>query len=211
MLAKHLDLPINNISVDLFGGAHLKPEYEAINPFKKVPVIIDHDNNDFVLWESRAILAYLVDKYAPDHELYPKDPTKRANIDKWLYFDNGSLFPALLSFLKPVIFEGKPFDQDLEKAVLKCLTEMNAVMKKDGYNYLAGNHLTLADLSLIASVSHVCSIRNMDMKDFPEIKKWWEMLKEELSYYKQINEEPLAFVKKIVEEKQAAYLAGEQK
>ena len=55
-----------------------------INPAHLIPTIVD---DGFVLWESRAIMQYLCNKYAPDNTLYPKDPQKRAIVDRWLNFD----------------------------------------------------------------------------------------------------------------------------
>src|SRR5690349_22538264 len=90
--------------VDLFTGAHYKPEYEAINPSKQVPVL---DDGDFRLTESSAILKYLADK--ADSPAYPKDLQKRARVNErmdWLNtgfyrdFAYGMLYPQIFPFMR---------------------------------------------------------------------------------------------------------------
>ena len=60
-----------------------------MNVAGQVPAI---DDDGFKLGESRAIIQYFCNKYAPDSELYPKDSKKRAQVDRMLYFDSGTLY-----------------------------------------------------------------------------------------------------------------------
>jgi glutathione S-transferase len=53
-VARHLDVDFELCPVDLLNGAHLRPEFAALNPNKKMPVLED---DGFVLWE-RAWLNY---------------------------------------------------------------------------------------------------------------------------------------------------------
>ena len=47
---------------------------------------------------SRAILGYLVNKYGKDDRIYPKDPQKRALVDRMLYFDIGTLYKSMVDY-----------------------------------------------------------------------------------------------------------------
>lgn len=63
-----------------------------MNPQHTVPTM---DDDGFIIWDSHAIGAYLVEKYGNDESLYPKDLQKRAVVDQRMHFDSGVLFPRL--------------------------------------------------------------------------------------------------------------------
>ncbi len=56
------------------------------------------------LWESRAIITYLCNQYAPNSPLYPNDVQERALVDKWLQFDLGALYKSILDFTVRKVF-----------------------------------------------------------------------------------------------------------
>ena len=49
---------------------------------------VDHDNDDFPIFESGAIMMYLADKAG---QLYPEDWNKRSEVNQWLFFMNGEM------------------------------------------------------------------------------------------------------------------------
>lgn len=107
LLARYLQLDIDLKHVDLGAGEQHSDEFLKLNPLHKVPVLVD---GDFALYESRAILGYLVNSKKPESDLYPSEPKAKAIIDQRLYFDATvliarladlvvSLFPVLATFL----------------------------------------------------------------------------------------------------------------
>lgn len=80
---QELGVPFEAIPVNLSQGEHKRAEFLKLNPYGRVPVLID---GDLVLSESVAICLYLADKYA-DRGLVPMPgTTQRAAHDQWLLF-----------------------------------------------------------------------------------------------------------------------------
>ncbi|GBM57215.1 Glutathione S-transferase 1, isoform C [Araneus ventricosus] len=157
----------------------------SMNPQHCVPTI---DDNGFYLWESRAILAYLANKYAPDSPVYPKDPKERAIVDRLLYFDIGTLYKAEGDYLYPQFFKGQPADPEKAEAFKKALDLLEGFLSKTAY--VAGDQITLADFPILGSVTFA-EAADYSYADYPKITAWMEKLKSEIPSYKEINEGPL--------------------
>jgi len=186
MCIKALDLDVDLIKLDMYQKyEHKKPWFVKMNPQHTVPTIND---NEYVLWESRAILCYLVNKYGSDSpekcQLYPTDPEMRANVDRLLYFDTGTLYKNIVDYFHPQLMSGEDADERKANALKQSLEYIDLFLEKTCY--CAGNHLTIADFSILASVTQ---LEGMDYKitAYPNLCKWVERLKSELPYYESCN------------------------
>jgi len=85
---KELGLDCELVPVDLSKGEQHDARFTAVNPFGRVPVLVD---GDLTLWESHAILAYLGEKTG---KLWPQSPARRADALRWLFFQSQHIMPS---------------------------------------------------------------------------------------------------------------------
>lgn len=84
-----LQLACDIVPVDLTKGEHRRPEFLALNPCGRVPVLVD---GDLTLWESHAILSYLGEKTG---RLWPASVVGRGDALRWLFFLTAMLTPPI--------------------------------------------------------------------------------------------------------------------
>lgn len=97
-----LQLPYEFVNVNISGQEQLSEEYLKKNPEHTVPTLEDDGN---YIWDSHAIIAYLVSKYADSDALYPRDLLQRAVVDQRLHFETGVVFAnGIKAITKPLFF-----------------------------------------------------------------------------------------------------------
>jgi len=172
LIAKAIGVDLNIKIMDMAAGEHMKPEYLKMNPAHTVPTMND---NGVVFGESRAISTYLINKYAPDSPLYPKDPAARGLVEARLYFDSG-LFTAFRGAMYPLLFE-KNLEAHLA-GIPKVQENLQLLETFLGQStYVAGDQLTIADLSVVANVSTLDEGGVIDFSAYPKIKAWLAKMK----------------------------------
>ncbi|XP_018333400.2 uncharacterized protein LOC108742625 [Agrilus planipennis] len=197
--AKALGIELNSKFVNLFAGEHKKPEFLKINPQHTVPTLVDEDG--FVLWDSHAITPYLVGKYAKNDSLYPKDLKKRAVVDQRLHFNN-SVLSVRLSFPSKAFFFANA--KEVSKEHADSLKEAYGFLEAflDGNDYFAGDHLTIADFHIAATLTTADIIVPVSPSEFPRITNWLKRIKA-LPYYKDVNEKGLQIYTELINSKRA--------
>jgi glutathione S-transferase len=79
-------------AIDLQKGDQKTPDFLAMNPNGRIPVIVDRENDDLAIFESGAIMIYLAEKTG---KLLPNDTVKRSQVIQWLMFQMGGIGPML--------------------------------------------------------------------------------------------------------------------
>ena len=153
--------------VDLGKGEQFKPNFRKISPFSKIPVIIDHENEEKI-FESGAILIYLAEKSKMFYE--NKD---RLKINQWLM--------AQMGYIGPIIGQHHQFhhynpgkSKFGEDRYFKITKSIYADLDERLYNskFLAGDNYSIADIATWPWIARH-KWHDIGLKKFKNLTRWY--------------------------------------
>ncbi|XP_026731427.1 glutathione S-transferase D7-like isoform X1 [Trichoplusia ni] len=177
MVARVLGIDLDLVVTNIMEGQHMTPEFLKMNPQHTIPTM---DDSGFILWESRAILAYLVNAYGRDDSLYPKNPRQRAIVDQRLNFDLGTLYARYIGLYMPMLFRGEEYNEESANKLNEALGWLDAFL--DGRAFVAGDNLTIADISIVVTMTNLEAF-GYDYSAHENVSKWFERTKKALEPY----------------------------
>ena len=137
------DLEYEKIFVDLRKQEQKLPDFLRLNPYGKVPVLMDEDE---VVYDSTVIDEYLEDEY-PLPRLMPEDSQRRAGVRMLEdYCDNSFIPPTTMLLAQLRKSDAERDQQRVDQAreeLRRCLYYLRD--KLAGHEYLVGKEFTLAD------------------------------------------------------------------
>jgi GST-like protein len=153
--------------VDISKGEQFNPEFIKISPFSKIPVIIDHDNNESI-FESGAILIYLAER---SEKLY--DKKYRLKINQWLM--------AQMGYVGPMIGQHHQFhhfnpgksefgEERYFKITKKIYQDLNNRLENS--KYLAGEKYSIADIATWPWIARH-EWHDIGLKEFKSLSRWY--------------------------------------
>ena len=175
------------VEIDVQKGENRTPEYLALNPNGKVPTFVD---GDVVIWESRAINAYL-SALKTEHNLNPAAPAARAIVDQWSYWQAIHLGPAMQKIAfervqKKLFGRGEP-DEAAIAGEVKTVGELLGVLDGAlaGKEWIAGS-LSLADFG-IASTFMLRGLAKLGVEAHPAVDAWIKRLEARPSWQRAVT------------------------
>ncbi|KAI5955908.1 URE2 [Candida jiufengensis] len=119
IILSELNLPFNTIFLDFNNGEQRAPEFVTINPNARVPALIDHYNENTSIWESGAIILYLVQKYIKENNgecsLWSDNLIEQSQINSWLFFQTSGHAPMIGQALHFRYFHSCPVPSAVER------------------------------------------------------------------------------------------------
>jgi len=181
---EELGLTYETIYLDFEKGEQKAPEHTKYNPNGRIPTLIDHKNNEFAIWESNAIMLYLVEKYDSDHKISVESFEDRMVQLQWLFFQasgQGPYFGQAAWFLSYHQEKIPSAVERYQNEILRVFGVLETVLSKR--EWLVGDKCTIADLSFIpwnvTAVTRLLEGRedfNFE-KDFPSVATWHNKLR----------------------------------
>lgn len=163
------------IEIDSAHGGTRTPEFLALNPNGKVPVLELPDGR--ILSESNAILCYL----AEGTPYLPEDRFEKAQAMQWLFFEQYSHEPyiAVTRFIELFLAKDHPRRAELP-ALIERGRQALAVMDKhvSSRDFFVGNSPAIADIALHA-YTHCAADGGFDLDEFPKVQAWLRRLESE--------------------------------
>eukprot|EP01102_Stenamoeba_stenopodia_P007484 TRINITY_DN2094_c0_g1_i1.p1 TRINITY_DN2094_c0_g1~~TRINITY_DN2094_c0_g1_i1.p1 ORF type:complete len:534 (-),score=134.79 TRINITY_DN2094_c0_g1_i1:268-1806(-) len=204
LLCKEAQIPYDAVKVDLTTSEHMSIKFTEMSPGHSVPVIKDEK---LTLFDGITILRYLSSKFKLKEKWYPSDITLRAKVDLYLDWHHNlrktsTAALELTTGLRMSTFtfssEQDPGELDKIAGVMKAYLDSIAILETaflDKQDYLAGDELTIADLTAATEISFH-QLMNTDLKSSsPKVAQWYERVTSQLQQWKSVHTEFDAFTK----------------
>lgn len=184
ILLNELALPWRDRWVDLAAGEQLAPEFAALNPNRKVPVLQRAGASP--VFESGAILEFLAETHG---QFLGGDPNQRWQIKQWLYWQMAALGPSAGQAHHFRLFapEAVPY------AIRRYTDEVNrlyGILEEalQGGEWLAGTY-SIADMAVWPWLVHA-DWQGQQLDDFPALARWFRAMADRPAVTRAIEEYP---------------------
>jgi len=158
IMLEEIGLPYEPHLVDIGKDENLTPEFLSLNPYGKIPAIIDPNGPGgapLPLFESGAILLYLAEKTG---KLLPADPARRYETIQWVFFQMGGVGPMFgqlgyfHKFAGKEIADKRPLERyrNESKRLLHVLD-----IRLGGRAWIMGDDYTIADIASLGWVRNL--------------------------------------------------------
>ena len=171
---EEMELPYTFKHIQLSAQEQKQDWYLKLNPNGRIPTIIDHDNDDFVVFESGAILIYLAEKTG---KFMAKDVKGRSLVIQWLMFQMANIGPMMGQANVFYRYAPEKIPYAIERYQREVLRLFDVLEKRLADNeYLAGSY-SIADMATWAWIRGY-SWSGVSIDGMPNLKRWLDVIGE---------------------------------
>jgi len=172
---EELRLPYRAVEVNIATGEQKQSWFLNINPNGRIPAIMDGDQRVF---ESGAILLYLVDKYDPGRVIsYEPGSSEYYEQLGWLMFQMGGLGPMQGQANHFRLMAGEYSQYGIDRYLNETKRLYSVLNQRlESSEYLAGSKYTIADIANYAWVRYGPIALEIELSEFPALKRWHDSI-----------------------------------
>ncbi len=186
ILLEELGADYRLTKINIRAGEQKTPEFLALNPNGKIPVIVDSDGPGgapITITESAAILIYLAEKFG---KLIPTDPTRRVRMFEWMFFHASGLGPAFgnSGYFQKLAPEPAPLA--IERFSNEAKRTLAVLDHRLGQVEYLANEFSIADILNFGWIWRK-EFAGVDFSASPNVARWYEKLESRASVKRAIE------------------------
>jgi len=166
-------------SINIGQNIQKEPWFVKFSPNGRIPAIVDHDRNDFSVFEGAAILVYLTRHYDPEHKFCFTDPDDLSRCEQWISWQHGGLGPMqgqanhFYRFAKERIpYPTQRYVGESERLYGILNTHL------ESRDYMVGpgrGKYSIADIASFGWVN-IAYVGGVNLSKFPHVEQWWRRI-----------------------------------
>lgn len=164
------------VPIDFAKKEQKAPDYLKLNLNGRIPTIVDRSNDDFVVFESGAILWYLAEKYG---KFLPSDPKEKSRTLQWLMFQMAGVGPIMgqaMYFQRIAAKNGKENPDAIKRFVAESRRLMEVLdAQLAGRRYLVNEEYTIADMATYPW-ARAYYWAKVSVDGLPNLQAWFERI-----------------------------------
>lgn len=179
------------IKIDFKVREHLSPEFTKINPFQEIPVF---ESGDFRLYESRAIVRYIAEKYKDQGpNVLGSTLEEKALVNQWVdmeghRFNDFAFAPWSMEYFLSYAQKRRLNESFLAPLYEKLKFFLDVVDKQlSKTKYLAGDFYSMADLNIAPSLLRVSVLQPELINERKNVKAWFDVITSRPAFEKMLE------------------------
>lgn len=181
VLLEELGLAYDFFAINIMEGGNFSSGFVAISPNEKIPALVDKDGpggQEFTVFESGAILLYLMDK-VPDSPLMPRtDDGARSKVMQWLMWQMGSA-PYLGQFGHFSIYAKEKIPYAIDRYTMETKRLLDVLDKQLARGeYVAGDFFSVADIAIFPWIRcldvYYNAAETLGISEYKNVSRWVE-------------------------------------
>lgn len=193
MILEELEIPYTQRFIE-FPDMKKEP-YESINPNGRVPAIVDPNTNT-TLWESGAIIEYLIETYDKQHKIsFAPGSKEYFEAKQWLYYQVSGMGPYFGQAVWFALYHPEKLPSAVDRYVNE-IRRVSGVLDRvlQGKEFLVGGKFSYADAAFVTgyTIMFLFADRFNLETDFPVLHAWLERVKARPAISKTLNDRKAA-------------------